>query len=212
MSRRVPLAGLVLAAGTLVLSFATARAGPVASPTPTLPPGTGAAGQAPPELDAGRSRAGIEVDLRVGGRVQGRFGRLEGRLGRLDDGRLQVAVRLDAEGLVLDGPGWMARSMRSPRFLDVEAHPWIHFRSEPFEPALVEAGGAMAGELVLRGVARPVRFRVDPEACAEPGYDCDIHVSGVVSRREFGMDAYRLWLKDEVGFDFRVRLRQPDAP
>lgn len=184
-----PFAGLALAAGALV--------GP-AAPAPA------------PELDATRSHASIEVDLRVGGRVQGRFGRLEGRLERLDDGRLQVAVRLDAEGLALDGPNWMARSMRSPKFLDVEAHPWIHFRSEPFEPGLVEAGGEMAGELVLREVARPVRFQVDPEACDEPGLDCDIHVSGVVSRREFGMDAYRVWLKDEVGFDFRVRLRQPE--
>ena len=61
-------------------------------------------------------------------------------------------------------------------------------------------------------MARPVRFQVDPSGCEAPGYDCDIHVSGEVSRREFGMDAYRLWLKDEVGFDFRVRLRQPQAP
>jgi polyisoprenoid-binding protein YceI len=121
-------------------------------------------------------------------------------------------VRLDANGLALDGPGWMARSMRSPRFLDVEAHPWIHFRSRAFAPELVSTGGLMDGELVLREVARPVRFRVDPEGCAVPGYDCDIHVSGVVSRREFGMDAYRMWLKDGVGFDFRVRLRQSGAP
>lgn len=207
MSRAAPLAGLVLAAGAWVLP---AAAVPPSVPVPTEVP-AGPALEPAPELDTARSRASIEVDLRVGGRVQGRFGRLEGQLERLDDGRLQVAVRLDAQGLVLDGPNWMARSMRSPRFLDVEAHPWIHFRSEPFEPALVEQGGAMAGELVLREVARAVRFEVDPEACAEPGYACDIHVSGVVSRQEFGMDAYRLWLKDEVGFDFRVRLRQPDA-
>ncbi|MDY0022830.1 YceI family protein [Arenimonas caeni] len=188
-----PLGGLALAAGALV--------SPVALAATSVP-----------ELDSGLSRAGIEVDLRVGGRVQGTFGRIEGRFERLEDGRLQVIVRLDAQGLVLDGPGWMARSMRSHRFLDVEAHPWIHFRSAPFDPALVESGGEMAGELVLREVARPVAFQVDPEACAAPGYDCDIHVSGAVSRRQFGMDAYRIWLKDEVGFDFRVRLRQPEAP
>lgn len=209
MNRAGPLAGLALAAGALV--GPAALASPPPSMAPPAPDVRAVPAPAPaPELDAAGSRASIEVDLRVGGRVQGRFGRLEGRLERLDDGRLQVAVRLDAEGLVLDGPNWMARSMRSPKFLDVEAHPWIHFRSEPFEPALVEAGGEMAGELVLREVARPVRFQVDPEACDEPGYDCDIHVSGVVSRREFGMDAYRVWLKDDVGFDFRVRLRQPE--
>lgn len=165
-----------------------------------------------PLLDTDRSRAAIEVDLRVGGRVKGRFGRLEGGLERLPDGSLRVDVRLDAHGLVLDGPEWMERSMRSPRFLDVEAHPWIEFRSAPFGRDLVESGGTMAGELELREVRRPVRFRVDPEGCDAPGYDCDIHVSGEVSRREFGMDAYRMWLRDEVVFDFRVRLRQPDAP
>lgn len=190
-----PRAGLALAACLLLPAAAWPQA-----PEPA------------PLLDTQRSRAAIEVDLRVGGRVQGMFGRIEGGLERLPDGRLQVAVRLDAQGLVLDGADWMARSMRSPKFLDVEAHPWIHFRSAPFDPALVETGGEMAGELELREVRRPVRFAVDPEGCDAPGYDCDIHVSGEVSRREFGMDAYRLWLKDEVGFDFRVRLRQPQAP
>lgn len=190
-----PRAGLVLAASLLLPAAAAAQ---VPGPEPA------------PLLDSQRSRATIEVDLRVGGRVEGVFGRLEGELERLPGGQLKVSVRLDAQGLVLDGPEWMARSMRSPKFLDVQAHPWIHFRSAPFEPALVEAGGVMAGELELREVRRPVRFEVDPESCDAPGYDCDIHVSGEVSRREFGMDAYRVWLKDEVGFDFRVRLRQPE--
>lgn len=165
-----------------------------------------------PEIDPLASRAAITVDLRVGGRVQGRFQDFDGRLERHPDGRLQVHVRLDATRLVLEGPGWMDRSMRSEKFLDVARHPAIRFRSEPFPPELSREGGWMAGELELRGVARPVRFQVDPSGCEAPGYDCDIHVSGVVSRREFGMVAYRVWLQDGVGFDFRVRLRQSGQP
>jgi len=165
-----------------------------------------------PRIDPQASEATIEVDLRIGGRVQGRFGALEGQLERLPDGRLQVGVRLDTRTLVLDGPGWMARSMRSAKFLDVDRHPWVHFRSEPFEPALVRDGGAMIGTLQLRGVARRVAFGVAPAGCDAPGHGCPIHVSGTVSRRDFGMDAYRAWLYDPVGFDFRVRLRQPEHP
>lgn len=165
-----------------------------------------------PEIDPLASRAAITVDLRVGGRVQGRFQDFDGRLQSHPDGRLQVHVRLDATRLVLDGPGWMDRSMRSEKFLDVARHPAIRFRSEPFAPGLSREGGWMAGELELRGVSRPVRFQVAPAACEAPGLDCDIHVSGVVSRREFGMVAYRVWLQDGVGFDFRVRLRQSGAP
>lgn len=185
-----------LAGALALLAGAAAAAGPVPAP----------------RIDPQASVAAIEVDLRIGGRVQGRFGALEGELDRLPDGRLQVSVRLDARTLVLDGPGWMARSMRSPKFLDVGRHRWVHFRSDPFPAALVREGGAMAGTLQLRGVARRVAFAVDPAGCDPPGRDCPIHVSGAVSRREFGMEAYRAWLHDPVGFDFRVRLRQPERP
>lgn len=162
-----------------------------------------------PEIDAAASRAGIVVDLRIGGRVEGDFKTLEGRIERLDDGRLQVWVRLDARSLVLNGPAWMGRSMRSDKFLDVQAHQWIQFRSEPFHPDLVRDGGVMAGSLQLRDQARPVRFQVRASGCDSPGYACEIPVSGEVSRRDFGMEAYRVWLHDRVGFDFHVRLRQP---
>ncbi len=161
-----------------------------------------------PVFDAAASQAGIEVDLRMGGRVRGAFRAMEGRIDRLDDDRLQVSVRLDARSLVLDGPEWMERSMRSSKFLNVEDHPAIHFRSEPFPPALVKEGGTLAGSVELRGVTRPVAFRVDPSACGAPGRECNIEVSGEVSRRDFGMTAYRVWLRDEVGFHFHVRLRQ----
>lgn len=175
-------------------------------------PPAAAAADAAPGIDPRASRAAITVDLRVGGRVQGRFQDFDGQLLRHADGRLQVQVRLDARRLVLEGPGWMERSMRSEKFLDVARHPVIRFRSEPFSPGLSREGGWMAGELELRGVARPVRFQVAPAGCEAPGLDCDIHVSGVVSRREFGMVAYRVWLQDGVGFDFRVRLRQAGRP
>ena len=161
----------------------------------------------PEPIDPAGSRAGITVDLRVAGKVDGRFGRVEGELQPAGDGRWQVQARIDANALELDGPAWMQRSTRSPRFLDVERHPRIEFVSVPFARDLLRDGGELAGELSLRGRKRPVTFHVRPTECAAPGHDCPIRVHGIVSRRAFGMVSQRLWLRDEVGFDFQVRLR-----
>ena len=162
-------------------------------------------------IDAAASHAGITVDLRVAGKVDGRFGRVEGELRPADGGRWQVVARIDARALKLDGPGWMQRSTRSPSFLDVERHPRIDFVSAPFVRELLRDGGELAGELSLRGRTRVVAFRLEPAECDAPGRGCPIRVRGTVSRRQFGMVAQRLWLRDEVGFDFQVRL-QAEAP
>jgi polyisoprenoid-binding protein YceI len=158
-------------------------------------------------FDRSGSSAGITVDLRVAGEVDGRFGAIDGELRPEADGRWVVSAEVDAGALRLDGPAWMQRSMRSPRFLDVERHPRIAFRSEPFARELLQAGGELAGDLTLRGRTRRVAFRVEPSTCADPGLSCPIHVRGTVSRRAFGMTAQRLWLRDAVGFDFHARLR-----
>lgn len=161
-------------------------------------------------FDPSASDAGITVDLRVAGEVAGRFGTIEGEL-QPDGDRWRVQVRIDARSLVLDGPAWMQRSTRSSGFLDVERHPRIDFRSGPFERTLLEVGGELAGDLTLRGRTAPVAFRIAPAACDDPGRDCPIRVSGMLSRRAFGMSSHRLWLRDGVGFDFQVRLRPPAA-
>jgi polyisoprenoid-binding protein YceI len=163
-------------------------------------------------FDPDASAAGITVDLRVAGKVDGRFGTIEGELQPVDDERWQVQVRIDARDLTLDGPAWMLRSTRSSRFLDVERHPQIVFVSLPFKRALLSSGGELAGDLELRGKRKRVAFRIEKAECAAPGRDCPIHVRGSVSRRGFGMTAQRLWLRDAVGFDFRVRLRDPSRP
>ena len=139
-------------------------------------------------FDPAGSRAGITVDLRVAGKVDGRFGRVEGELHPVGDGRWQVQARIDAAALKLDGPAWMQRSTRSSRSNSRD-------------------GGELAGDLSLRGRTRPVGFRIEPSTCDTPGHACPIRVRGTVSRRAFGMVAQRLWLRDEVGFEFQVRLR-----
>jgi polyisoprenoid-binding protein YceI len=162
-------------------------------------------------FDPAASRATFEVHVLLAGDVQGRFHRLEGEL-QPSDGLWRVRVRLDARSLDLDGPPWMVRSTRSDKFLDVERHPDIHFESEAFARELLKKGGELGGQLRLRGRTRPVVFRVEPARCAAPGRQCDIRVHGSVSRRDFGMSSQRMWVRDEVGFDFRVRLSDPVRP
>ena len=162
-------------------------------------------------FDPKASDAGITVDLRVAGKVDGRFGKLAGELRPADGERWRVVARIDARSLVLDGPAWMQRSTRSAKFLDVENHPRIDFESAPFARELLRTGGELAGDLTLRGRTAHVAFRVEPSECDDAGRGCPIRVRGIVSRKAFGMTAQRLWLRDTVGFDIRVRLRAAPA-
>ena len=163
-------------------------------------------------FDPARSAASFGVKLRLSGDVPGQFGSIEGELEPEADGRWRVQVRVDARTLDLEGPGWMLRSTRSKSFLDVEHHPEIRFTSEPFDRTLLGGGGPLQGQLYLRGRSRPVTFTLAPSGCKRPGHGCDIRVRGEVSRRSFGMNSQRMWLRDEVSFDFHVRLRNTDAP
>lgn len=171
------------------------------------------AGEPRPErIDPVASEASIRVDMRIGGDVNGRFGAVEGELRPAGEGRWQVEVRLDAASLAMDGPEWRIRMTRSEKFLDIAHHPDIRFTSNPFARDLLREGGLLAGRLHLRGQVRGVTFRLDPSRCDDPGHGCPLRVHGGIRRRDFGMDAYRLWVQDEVAFDFRVRLRHADAP
>ena len=163
-------------------------------------------------IDPAASEATILVNMRIGGEVHGRFGAVEGELRPAGGDRWQVEVRLDAAGLQMDGPEWRVRMTRSEKFLDVERHPRIRFVSRPFPRALLHEGGLLAGELHLRGLVRGVTFRLEPSRCKDPGHACPLAVRGGIRRREFGMEAYRLWVQDEVAFDFRVGLRHAGAP
>ena len=163
-------------------------------------------------FDPAHSGASFGVKLRLSGDVPGQFGRIEGELEPESDGRWRVKVRVDARDLSLEGPGWMLRNTRSKSFLDVERHPEIRFTSDPFARELLVGGGPLKGQLHLRGRTRAVTLTLAPSACKHPGHGCDLRVLGVVSRRSFGMTSQRMWLRDEVSFDFRARLRKAAAP
>jgi polyisoprenoid-binding protein YceI len=189
------------AAGYRVTQAVGTASSPTSTDAPTLPPLV---------FDPAQSQASFKVRLRIMRPAVGHFLDVRGEL-QPDGAKQRVAVEVDPRRLRFEGPAWMGRVTRSADFLAVDAHPRIAFRSDPFAPALLRTGGEMRGELTLRGQTRPVAFKVLPSACDTPGRGCPIAVTGKVSRHAFGMDSYRLSVRDAVEFDFRVRLK-PEAP
>lgn len=161
-------------------------------------------------LDDGRSTAEFEVHLRLPIRGVGKFGQMSGEMAGSPLHGWQFAVRIDGRSLHFDGPAWMGTITRSRAFLDVQDFPEIALRTDTIPDAQLRRGGNIRGELTLRGRTRPATFVVLAPACARPGLDCDLLVQGTVSRREFGMSAYRLTVRDDV--DVRVRLRWREVP
>jgi len=157
-------------------------------------------------IDSSRSVARFSIHPRLPIPSQGRFESLNGALLPVSKKQWKVEVQVDARKLSFKGPQWLARMARSEDFLDAEKHPDIKFISIPFSKTLLEKGGDLQGQLFLRGLQKTVSFHIENSGCANPGYDCDLVVSGSVMRRDFGMQAYRFSIKDNVDFEFRIRL------
>jgi polyisoprenoid-binding protein YceI len=160
-------------------------------------------------IDGAHSEARFIVSLRIGMRTEGRISKVSGEL-RGDAARgWQVLVVADGRSLVVKGPRWMDRATRSEQFLAVDTHPEIRFQSDLFSERLLHAGGRIRGQLGLRGLTRPVSFRLLPSACAHPGRDCDLQVNGTINRKQYGMTAHPVSVRDLVQLNMRVRLH-PD--
>lgn len=158
-------------------------------------------------IDPARSSARFIVHLRWRLRTQGRMTGVAGEL-RGDPGQgWSVLVNVDGRSLKVSGPRWMDKATRSDAFLAVDSHPEIRFESDRFSDRLLHAGGRIRGRLTLRGLTRPVSFRLLPSACAQPGRDCDLQVHGTISRTAFGMTAHPSTVKDDVDLHMRVRLQ-----
>ena len=161
---------------------------------------------APLLIDGNNSEARFIVRMRWGMRTQGRIAKVGGEMSGDSAQGWRVLVVADGKSLVVKGPRWMDRVTRSDDFLAVDSHPEIRFHSERFSEQLLHSGGSVRGELTLRGLTRPVSFRLLPSGCAQPGRDCDLQVHGTINRKEFGMTAYPVSVRDDVDLHMRVRL------
>ncbi|MFO7338361.1 MAG: YceI family protein [Lysobacteraceae bacterium] len=178
------------------------------------PPGSAApvsASQPPLRVDPARSHLGFEVRTRVGHRLGGEFPRYEGLVERLADGRHRVRLRVATAEAVIPGRPRYTAWMRGEHFFDTLRYPWMEFVSEPYDPAVLAAGGPLRGHLTLRAHTHAEVLEVAPAACARPGRDCPVSVRGDIDRGRYGMADWRMVLSDRVRFVMQVWLRE-EAP
>lgn len=147
----------------------------------------------------------FHLRTRWGQRVDGRFPQYAGAVEHLPDGRRRVRVMLATAAVEVAGSPRYTGLARGPRFFDAARHPQLTFVSEPFAPALLERGGALAGTLTLHGTSRAEVFEVEPATCAQPGIGCDVVAHGTVQRDDYGLDGLQLLLGNRVHFRLRVR-------
>jgi len=170
-----------------------------------------AAGAEPPDTVASAtridpaSRVEFTLHTRWGQTLQGRFPTVEGRIEQAADGQRRVRIVLDAAVVDIDGHPRYTRFARGPSFFDVARHPTVEFTSDPYPERLLRDGGDLTGEVFLHGVRRRERFVIVPSRCEHPGLDCDIVAFGTLQRSDYGVDGWKIALREPVRFSLRVR-------
>lgn len=158
-------------------------------------------------IDIPRSQVGFALKTRWGQELLGRFPILDGEVATLPDGRRKVRLSLSAREVEIVDQRAYTKMTRGKGFFDAERYPRVSFESDPFDPALLRDGGALAGELGIRGVRRRETFDIAPATCDRPLLDCDVVGGGVVRRGDYGLDRWTLALSELVRFDLRIRTR-----
>ncbi len=145
-----------------------------------VPPGTW-------EVDPARSTVGFAVRHLKVTKVHGRFRAVTG------------VVRCDGDGVAsIDGlvevasidTGDRRRDVRlcAEDFFNVERHPTIAITAVS-PPAGPRDTPAVLGTMTVRGAARPVKLQLEAPASPVDGNgDLRLRASGVVSRRDFGLE------------------------
>lgn len=177
-----------------------------------------AAHAAPPRhdllrLNAARSQATFAVKVLWLIPLHGDFGKVQGTL---DIDRFRGTARVDAR---IDVDDLRMRSARyenwakSAEFFDASQYPQIHFASDDFPLVRLRTGGTLDGTLTLRGIAKPVRFRMLPSECERPLTGvCPVQAQGSIERSDFGMHSRRGALADKVALRLRIFVSPTPKP
>ena len=123
------------------------------------------------------------------GRVRGSFDVSGGRIavdGRTGETGVEVGVTVDA-GSVDTGNAGRDAAVRSPAFLDSEAHPKIAFRSTGVGQE--DGTWLVRGEITARGAAAPVDLRV--EELRETAGGLYARAAATVDRYALGMTRFK---------------------
>ena len=165
------------------------------------------------QLDAARSQAGFTVKVLWLIGVGGEFGAVHGSLD-IDNfrGTARVDAHIETDTLRMRSVH-NAKWAKSAEFFDATRYPQIDFASADFPLVRLRTGGALDGILTLRGIAKPVRFRILPADCAQPlAGACAVPVEGSIERSDFGMHSRRGTVADKVALRLQIFVLPPPDP
>ncbi|HEV2540607.1 MAG TPA: YceI family protein [Frateuria sp.] len=135
--------------------------------------------------------------------IHGRFERLDGAIEPLGDGRVVVDARVAVDSLSMDSQH-LRRWVLAEEFFDAARYPTLRFVSAPVPRTALDDGGALEGQLTLRGITRPMRFELLPARCTADA--CTIEAHGRLTRSEFGMAGHRAVLSDLVELALSIAI------
>ena len=176
-----------------------------------VPVPAGAAGGHDLEIDTAASQVGFSLRTRWGQALEGRLPAWRGQVVEMPGGQWQVRMLVDARQVEIVGHPRYTRLTRGEGFFHVRRWPQMEMQSDPFPPALLRAGGELAGIVGMRGLRRAEVFTIEPASCDRPLLDCPVVVTGEVSRTDYGMDRWALALGDRVRFHLSLWAHEPGA-
>lgn len=159
------------------------------------------------QFDPAQSHAEFSIRVMWLIPLHGRFSELHGTI-NIDRFRstARVEALIDVGEVHMRSKGDEAW-VKSAEFFDAQHFPQIQFVSDSFSLARLEKGGAVAGLLTMRGVARRAEFEIEPSNCAaQLAHDCPVEASGTIRRSDFDMRSRRGVLSDKVDLDFSIRV------
>jgi polyisoprenoid-binding protein YceI len=154
------------------------------------------------------TRSGAEFGVRLFWlqTISGRFTQIAGEVKLDKRGLATVDARLTASSLVMSSDR-LRRWVLATDFFNAVQYPTIRFLSRPITFAMLTTGGALNGQLTLRGITRPVRFELQPAHCTlSTESTCVIRASGSLSRSAFGMNSHRTAVSDRVQLGLLIAL------
>ena len=157
-------------------------------------------------IDPVRSHATFSVRLLWLRRIRGRFTEIDGEVQVGADAMATVDARVPLDSAAMPSAR-SRRQMLGPEFFDAQHYPRVRFQSDPLPATRLTHGGSIEGRLTLRGVTRRVRLHLQPVHCRQLGASmCLLDVHGTVHRSDFGMNAHRAALSNEVKLGLLIAL------
>lgn len=161
-------------------------------------------------IDPLRSRAEFGVRLLWVSTIRGSFDSIRGEIS-IDRMAQTAVVSADiATDSIRMESARLRRWVLAPEFFDAEHHPLIHFESLPTPLERLHRGGEVQGSLTMRGVTRPVTFRLQGSRCPSSALaGCVMQLQGTIDRTDFEMRGRRGALSDRVNLGMAIVLAPP---